>query len=566
MNEIDTYYYPEDIDMAAKQPKKKPDQKPVEMKESIFGTMHPAEPKEDWINFKGLEKPVHVTQLNSFSARYGECVETGNYFHRHMMCQTSCGRFITREVANNKKSGWSQCVATLLYARTKDMFEAIGYARNDEDDVDEHNMRLYKVSPQALKTHTFQCDFDQKRYFKCDILVRVSGSLAYSKVACIHVSDDIDDLPFGKCGNCGAVFEKDHLNRGAGNFAGLYLCHDCFRKNVNNGIIRKHNDKHYPSRIICLRENLGWTMKEDGLIYSTMEKNSVPDERDYGVEVELELDLDSAIREEVNRFNIAKELIECLGSDFIITKEDGTLTTNGKYSDREHKYGPTYAGFEVVSAPAPLSVHRQRWAQLVNFKYFKILRAWDCPTCGFHVHLSREAIDSDLTGGKLLAFMNAESNRPFIWKVAGRSEVAFTRYQTRKVSDFTRPEMVTNDQEEDAHNRSRRVAINLSNERTVEMRIFRGTVNPRHIIRNVEFYDSLLEFCRPCCSAIGDIYDFRNYVNYVDRNRKRWPLLASWFAHHDIIHLKKVKRPDKVDFAKLTLNIQDIPEAELLKV
>jgi hypothetical protein len=368
------------------------------------------------------------------------------------------------------------------------------------------------------------------------------------------------------CSQCGNNYEWNWLVKAEfGNLQGRMLCQTCFRKYKNNGLIRKHDDKRYPDRIITHRVNIGHKII-DSFVFSTGVPEPIEEPRLYGVEVELELYLNGAIKEGVDRFQIAGEMLKHLGQDFIIVKEDGTLTTNGKYSDVAHRYGPTYAGFEVVSAAAPLSIHRDRWARLESFRYFHLLRAWDCDTCGFHIHLSRDAIENNLVGGRMLAFLNADENRKFIWKVAGRSEVAYTKYIRRKVSDFIKPELVVNPDGETPRDRSRRVALNLSNDHTVEMRIFRGTVNPRHIIRNIEFYDSLLEFCSPCSRSLGEIYDFRKYVKFVDVNRKRWPMLAAWFAMHEIIKLKKIKRPEKVDFAKLTLNVKDIPEPELIKV
>ncbi len=339
-------------------------------------------------------------------------------------------------------------------------------------------------------------------------------------------------------------------------------CEKCSIARLNANLIRKHNADNYPLPLCTISSRLGSKAGDLGAV-ATMIKEPVKCSRLWGVEVETEISMDLAMKKKITRLDVARSILNTIGKNFIIIKEDGTLLMNGKYNDGD--LGNKYAGFEIVSAPASIEYHRQYWPKLEESEHYPLLRAWDTNTCGFHVHVSRDSLNP-LELGKLLVFLNHKNNRKFIWKVAGRSEMAFCHYEDRKISDANHPERVVNKEAEGARNVGRRTALNISNRATIEWRIFRGTVNPRHIIRNLEFCESLLAYCETCERSIQEMGEYKKYIGFVNQRRKNWPFLAEWFAYHDIINLKKILRPDIAKMDKLTIRIDRVTEPELVNV
>jgi hypothetical protein len=95
---------------------------------------------------------------------------------------------------------------------------------------------------------------------------------------------------------------------------------------------------------------------------------------------------------------------------FVDLKEDGTLRNAAGLPD----------GFEIVSKPATLSVHKE----LIPWKLFfetvgEKMKVWDDLRCGMHVHISKEALNPIVIGGMMM-FINRPENRGFIKEIAGR--------------------------------------------------------------------------------------------------------------------------------------------------
>jgi hypothetical protein len=223
---------------------------------------------------------------------------------------------------------------------------------------------------------------------------------------------------------------------------------------------------------------------------------------------------------------------------------------NGKYSDND--IGSKYAGFELVTAPADLATHYSRWPLLSTAKHSNLLRSWDTPTCGFHVHVSRNGM-SALQIARIVLFVNHPHNKLFIQKVAGRGSAKYCRYFNKEPKDAVGVHY-KNDE-------NRRQAVNLTNEKTIEFRIFRGTVNPKHILRNIEFCDAICDFCYPASRPLGDINNKIKFLSFVEQNKKRWPLLAAWLAIHGFISID-VPEPKFRD--NMSIKMNDVPEADIL--
>lgn len=503
---------------------------------SMYGSTYPESVESDWTQYSGLGW-VHKTEGRTFRSEHHKCEVTKVWYRSHDMATAvnedgqcrihtgvvSGGGYITCPV-----SGWWVLPKHCVELRTSDDKKALCSRWY----VDHHGGPV-------------TCDFNGHAYVPGSLKV-VKGSEKY-KLVC-HSA--LKSGAFANCGKCGHWYEKGQVKEYL-DIGGAPVCVRCHAQMMRKNVILPHNDTSYPDPIYSPQFRLGHRVGKDGLIYATGKKVPIKAVRLFGCEVETEMSIRGCKADGIDRVGMAISVHETLGKDFVMTKEDGTLNTNGKYSDPSGN-GPVYAGFEIVSAAADIAVHRERWVKLLAMPGYKHLRAWDTDTCGFHVHVSRAALTS-LQIARMLLFVNCKGNQKFIQKVAGRGSHQFCRYVPKEPGDALRIDQRTDE--------NRRQAINLCNEHTVEFRIFRGTVNPRHIIRNIEFCDAVCDYCYPCTRSIGELSSNAGFIAFVSANRKRWPMLAEWFAFHKYIEIRPAG--DKADRARFTLDISKLEEHDM---
>jgi hypothetical protein len=193
-------------------------------------------------------------------------------------------------------------------------------------------------------------------------------------------------------------------------------------------------------------------------------------------------------------------------SGFALCKHDGSLEN----------------GFEIVTAPATLSVHKDRWTKFCEKNYADSLSSWNTATCGMHVHVDRASL-TPLDIGKLLVFVNGTRNAEFIKKIAGRDSRQWSAKKFKRVKD--------------ALNRSDKYeALATHKPKTIEFRIFRGNIAKQGILRNLEFVDAL-------CNFVGTVgmdrdtdtvnrLSYTNFVEYMNtsENKGTYPYLFSWLV------------------------------------
>ena len=449
--------------------------------------------------------------------------------------------------ANINKLDLVQCATTPILIYRSDGIEVFGH--NGE--------KSYVRKGSTHETKIVQCP---DKGVKClGPACRVHG-FPYEFVSHYAINSD-GGSKYMKCPECAHVWNRQALAEYNG---GIY-CPDCLVAVQSKGIIHPYN--HSP-RMLPMHDEisvLGFTIDaKDMRIYASGKRQKHADPHLFGVELETELHVPILQRKGKFRWDIAKEINDALGASFLYMKEDGTLTMNGKYGGPNADQfaangdGKRYAGFEIVTCPASLNHHRKYWPKLHSVPNFNALRSWDAPTCGMHVHCNRAPI-TNLQLGKMLVFINSKKNRKFMREISGRGGNKYCVYEDKTFSDAIHPERVISSSEHEERDRRRRVALNLSHEGTVEFRGFKGTVNPRHIIRNIEFCDALIKFCYPCNHGIGSFNSHHEFVDFVEKNIKTWPLLAEWFVNQKYIKPRKVG--PKADVDKLTIKPTDVPEA-----
>jgi hypothetical protein len=172
-----------------------------------------------------------------------------------------------------------------------------------------------------------------------------------------------------------------------------------------------------------------------------------------GMEIEAECTRDS-------REDIAEDLLD---DETVYLKDDGSI----------------HDGFEAVSHPATWKYwqsHKFAWAKEMRRRG---MRSYNTTTCGMHVHASRKFF----TKGdefKLRKFFR--DNARFILSISRRQAANLDRWAA--IDTDTTRRLIEKTMHGDA---VRYAAVNFSNGKTIEFRIFRGTLDIEAIRRNVAF-------------------------------------------------------------------------------
>lgn len=248
-----------------------------------------------------------------------------------------------------------------------------------------------------------------------------------------------------------------------------------------------------------------------------------------GVELEVE-------RNDNCPIGITDDVLNDLGRDFVILKRDGSLT--GEYP------------FEIVTVPATLQYHKMAWEPFMNNTAVKSkLKSYKSGSCGMHVHVSRDSF-TGLHLAKFRNFINLESNREFLAKLAGRGSNGYNEYaNNEKLSQAADTAM---------YGRSGHTsAVNVSNQHTIEVRIFRGNLAKSHFYKNLEFVHALWTYTKNCSMQQLDYKDFVTWL-FKD-NCSLYNNLQEWLAASGILvsnrNTSKVKELSAKELKKLRLVI-----------
>jgi hypothetical protein len=216
------------------------------------------------------------------------------------------------------------------------------------------------------------------------------------------------------------------------------------------------------------------------------------DARSFGKKVvmgfELEMEAPQADEDEdgypsdSDRENLIDQCGGPCGEDYIL-KHDGSLDY----------------GIELVTVPYTLSEHRARdWGKTLSKFSNRGCQSSTVNTCGFHVHVNKRAL-TPLVIGKMLVFLNNVSTRRFVEVVGQRQPNSYCRASAKKISDSKK--------------RTEKYEVLNIKGSTVELRFFKGNLNPKRVLKNLEFTHALVMFCRQC--SIKDSENHRAFLAYI---------------------------------------------------
>jgi hypothetical protein len=330
-----------------------------------------------------------------------------------------------------------------------------------------------------------------------DIVRRADGEYDWSD-NCTEVGGEwYPDEECDRCCHCNDDCLREDMNWSPGEDR---ICDDCYREHVCSceecGEEVWRDDAHYNDDNGCLYcESCHEATPRLILDYSDKTANRLrPESRDrllFGVELEVESKSDAE--------SGAQWLRDCgLPDSYCVFKHDGSLSSSG---------------FEVVTRPDSMAVHKRMFATILERDPGKRLRSWIGGRCGMHVHVTKSAL-SQLQLGKMLCFLNDPQNAAFVSTVAGRLPGHWCKVSPKKPSDVR-------------NNPDRYVALNIGG-RTAEFRIFRGTLLASSFYKNLEFVAALVAFCAPAQRSIADAISHAKFCAWLDK--KEYPHLWNYLA------------------------------------
>jgi hypothetical protein len=145
-------------------------------------------------------------------------------------------------------------------------------------------------------------------------------------------------------------------------------------------------------------------------------------------------------------------------------------------------------GFEMVTAYTGLDVHK---AQLQYFKNRTAgLTSHDTSTCGLHVHVCKSSMTT-LHAAKMVLFINDPDNIGLVKAIARRSDASYSKIKNKKDDKHWLKDSVHSSKDKDEQirrmNSDRYEALNFKNDRTIEFRLFKGTLKYETMIACLEF-------------------------------------------------------------------------------
>ena len=271
-------------------------------------------------------------------------------------------------------------------------------------------------------------------------------------------------------------------------------CRYCDR---NDSSVTTHEDTWGHNIYLCERcERNGnhlihdYTYEPELTFYETIKDKRT--ELFYGIELEVEVLPDFRIPDVIRKL-----------PDFTYVKSDSSIRR----------------GFEIVTHPATynwLLEHIDDWNNILDIRNYGC-RSYNTQTCGMHIHMSEAAFGRHHLY-KYLYFMYNPVNKTAITQISQREDYLLDRWsgfnndlRMIKAKAITRAEVG-----------DRHTAVGLGRMNTVELRIFRGTLNPVGFWKNIEFAHALYNFTKD--NGLKSMI-WIMFIEYVKTNKRDYPNL-----------------------------------------
>ena len=227
------------------------------------------------------------------------------------------------------------------------------------------------------------------------------------------------------------------------------------------------------------------------------------DNRKPRVLLGLELEMETADSGKFNKDERAGHLLDVVGKykqhTYALCEEDGSLDN----------------GFEMVTSYTGLDVHK---TQLEFFKHrFEGMSSHNTSTCGLHIHICKSDMTT-LHGAKMVFFINDASNLELIRAIARRDSASYAKLVDKKTDKSWLKNTVKGSKNKfnqlKGLNYDRYESLNFQNDRTIEFRLFKGTLKYETIMACLEFTYATWHFCK---DASIDQLTTKDFIEFICR-------------------------------------------------
>lgn len=291
-----------------------------------------------------------------------------------------------------------------------------------------------------------------------------------------------------------------------------HICRDC-DYDINTGI-RGYSYK--PNFLM-------WDVQNGSIV-----KQSLKNDRDL-----IAFELEVQFKENMSRYDqrkIVRKINDTLEGGLFYCTDDASITGNGR------------DGVEIVSHPMTYEFFTSYGFQEL-FELKGKIQGWNVSkSCGIHVHLNRSTM-SHLNQYKVAKFLNTFKGFSYKLSQRNRSDLirwsAFSNEIASMVSENITARFRSDKQAGDCdytsyktmtHGDTRYLATNFQNSQTLEIRIFRSTMNEESFRKNIEYSESLRGWAK--ASNLKNYLDFKAYWRYVEESGK-YKNLVSWVKSQD---------------------------------
>lgn len=322
---------------------------------------------------------------------------------------------------------------------------------------------------------------------------RYHAYLLYDGAICTECFCEIEHT-LRECGECNAYDYEDEIYYSESRDEDL--CRSCEQNNyIECDECRSEYRESRADRHRCHESDVS------GIHYYSYKPRAVFFGRDkyhFGIELEMEAP------EDENPLPEGVRIIKSRLGERVYLKEDSSI---------EH-------GFEMVTHPHTL----QEFQTNFDWDTLKVLsrqgwRSWYTDTCGLHVHVSRTAFERNhnRVNRHQLAFIKfIYDNQRAVQTLAGRaSDYAKFGDKGRLVSKL-----------EHGVGEGHFSAVNTDPEATLEIRVFKGSLNPNTVLSAIEFVHAAIEHTRhmkiePKKKPLA----WTKFISYVTANEDLYPHL-----------------------------------------
>jgi hypothetical protein len=203
--------------------------------------------------------------------------------------------------------------------------------------------------------------------------------------------------------------------------------------------------------------------------------------------------------------------------------------------------GSLNCGFEIVTHPMSHDYYMNEadvlWDTLEELRTKYDMKSWATRTCGLHIHISRTGFNG---GAHMHRFLNlVYSNQAFYELLAGRSSSQWSKFDDvdtavpngHDEAGYTQWKRVRSfkNKIDSGRNTDRYSAVNTQNRATLEMRIFKGTINSGKVKSQINLAHASVEYTRTL--TVKDVRDgalkAEQFAQYIMAHADIYPELVA---------------------------------------